>query len=81
MSDKQREEFEKWAKSHYGFMRLGTVQGFYSNEAVQESWFVWQQAWISSRSDLVVVLPDSRDNFLDRQIVQHALSQAGISYE
>lgn len=81
MSDKIRDSFEVWAKSHYGSMRLGCVQGFYSNELVQDSWFVWQEAWINSRRDLVVALPDSRDNFLDKQVVQHALSQEGIRYE
>lgn len=81
MNDKQRAEFEKWAKWHFGVMRLGCVDGFYSNESVQESWFVWQEAWAGSRRDLVVILPESKDNFLDKQVVQHALNQEGIRYE
>lgn len=76
-----QEEFEKWAKSHHGFMRLGKVDGFYSNDKVQESWFTWQYSWNTSRGTLRVELPATNDDFIDKQVMQNTLVRLGVSYE
>ena len=81
MSDQVREAFEKYAKGFFGAYRIGKVEGFYSCKEVQDCWFSWQEAWTASRASIVVTLPETHNDWLDKQIVQHALKKEGIRYE
>lgn len=81
MTDQVREAFEKFAKGQFGAYRLGKIEGFYSCKEVQDSWFSWQAAWAESRCALIVTLPESHNDWLDKQVVQYALDVAGVRYE
>lgn len=79
MSDKMREEFEVWASRHHGVLAIGSVNGHYSNAAVNHDWFVWQK----SREYQVVELPPIHEDAVkgfDHIEIMYALSQAGIKW-
>lgn len=67
MSEQMRKEFEDWF-----YNDLSDAAGLYH--------LAWQ-AWQASRAALVVVMPESHNDWLDKQIVEYALDQAGVSYK
>lgn len=70
-----RKQFEEWALSQkWCINKTGDI---YNNTYVGCSW----QAWQASRAAIVVTLPETHNDWLDKQIVQHALQQEGIRYE
>lgn len=75
--DKMREEFEVWARKEGLPVEWLIDCEFYDARATEVSW----QAWQASRAALVVTLPDSHNDWLDKQVVQHALDEAGVSYK
>lgn len=78
MTEMQR-QFEEWALSQkWCINKTGDI---YNNTYVGCSWQAWQEAWTASRASIVVTLPETHNDWLDKQIVQHALQKEGISYE
>lgn len=83
MTEMQR-QFEEWAHDDSKGYKLklwhlinkdGTK--VYTNALTSYMWESWQ----ASRAAIVVKLPETHNDWLDKQIVQHALQQEGIRYE
>ncbi len=77
MSEQMRKEFEEFAARKYGALAIGMVGDYYSCDNVRNDWYVWQ----ASRATVVVLMPESDDGWLDKQIVEYALVNAGVSYK
>lgn len=78
MSDKMREEFERWARNNGISI---SRESFFSDPLCIAAW----QAWQASRQALVVELPVDfvceYGNVFDSAGVRLSLTEAGISYE
>lgn len=82
MSEKLREEFEKWASEL--LLPMDKVGGSYVHTGVNRRW----QAWQASRSALVVELPSdiNGEYYADGwnaalMCVEERLKEAGVSYK
>jgi hypothetical protein len=76
MSEQMRKEFEEWFKqAHTG--NVQKIDGEYSHGATERLW----QSWQASRAAIVVLIPESHNDWLDKQIVEYALVNAGVSYK
>lgn len=75
MSEQMRKEFEEWAISEN--FDVSHSDHRYGNLDTYLAWQTWQ----ASRAAIVVVMPESHNDWLDKQIVEYALEQAGVSYK
>lgn len=81
MSDKMREDFEKWVVT-FGWLTDRDEDGYYDETPTQMAWNAWQ----ASRQALAVELPIQFGNSLGRGVfscesITGALDKVGIRYE
>ena len=74
MSEKMRDEFEKWASEL--LLPMNKVGGSYVHTGVNRRW----QAWQASRAALVVELPE-KAALMSASSVYAALDDAGVVYK
>lgn len=73
-----RKQFEEWAiKEDFDTDYGSYTESEYNSIFTQIAWESWQ----ASRASIVVTLPETHNDWLDKQIVQHALKKEGIRYE
>lgn len=81
MTEMQK-QFEEWAKSVSHNMASSERADLpYLSYETQIAYEAWQEAWTASRASIVVTLPETHNDWLGKQIVQHALQKEGIKYE
>ena len=73
MTEMQR-QLEEWCES----IKLNQASNHPHYDDVRET--AWQ-AWQASRAAVVVKLPDTHNDWLDKQIVQYAIEVEGLRYE
>ena len=76
MTEMQK-QFEEWRLSIVANSNLKKNGEIYFDSDVHCDW----QAWQASRAAVVVKLPDTHNDWLDKQVVQYAIEAEGLSYE
>lgn len=81
--DSMEQQFEEWAhkcnkagKVKKIDLRLSANKSFYESNETELMW----QAWKASRQAVVVILPDTTNGYLDKQVVEHSLIDNGLRF-
>ena len=70
-------QFEEWASSEGLPTTYLDKHKFYESHVTDVAW----QAWQASRAVIVVKLPETHNDWLDKQVVQYAIEAEGLKHE
>lgn len=73
-----RKQFEEWAvKEDFDAAYGNHKESEYDSIFTQIAWESWQ----ASRAAVVVKLPETHNDWLDKQVVQYAIEAEGLKHE